>query len=67
MGYFPCAPRRPTIAFSIALLDFLSLHDLHTAPNARAWADTLRQFWMRRGHVVNDKASHHIPHLILRC
>lgn len=55
MGFFPCAPRRPTVAFSLRLLEFMALHDLHVAPNVRAWASTLRAFWMRRGHVSNDK------------
>lgn len=55
LGFFPCAPRRPTVAFSLRLLDFLSLHDLHVAPNVRAWASTLKIFWTRRGHVANEK------------
>lgn len=55
LGFFPCAPRRPTVAFSLRLLEFLSLHDLHVAPNVRAWASTLQMFWTRRGHMSNEK------------
>lgn len=53
MGYFPCAPRGPSIAFSTALLDFISIHSLNVAPNITAWAETLQTFWARRGHESN--------------
>ncbi|KZV86778.1 hypothetical protein EXIGLDRAFT_621462, partial [Exidia glandulosa HHB12029] len=52
LGYFPCAPRAPSIAFSMRLLDFISIHSLNVAPNITAWATTIETFWMhnsRRG------------------
>ncbi|EJD49275.1 hypothetical protein AURDEDRAFT_30109, partial [Auricularia subglabra TFB-10046 SS5] len=51
-GYFPCAPKCPSIAFSTDLLDFLSIHSLHVAPNFTAWADTLEAFWARRSQPI---------------
>ncbi|KZV80993.1 hypothetical protein EXIGLDRAFT_629243, partial [Exidia glandulosa HHB12029] len=49
MGYFPCAPRAPSMAFSLGLLDFISIHSLNVAPNVTAWASTIETFWKRRG------------------
>ncbi|EJD46689.1 hypothetical protein AURDEDRAFT_63001, partial [Auricularia subglabra TFB-10046 SS5] len=57
MGYFPCAPRRPSIAYSIELLEFLTLHDLRVSPNATAWSSTLQEFWQRRGCQVDEKTQ----------
>ncbi|EJD34006.1 hypothetical protein AURDEDRAFT_38893, partial [Auricularia subglabra TFB-10046 SS5] len=51
-GYFPCAPKCPSIAFSTSLLDFICIHCLHVAPNVTAWADTIEAFWGRKGNVV---------------
>ncbi|EJD49157.1 hypothetical protein AURDEDRAFT_59639 [Auricularia subglabra TFB-10046 SS5] len=57
MGYFPCAPKRPSLAFSIRLLEFISLHSLNVAPNITAWAATLEAFWARRGFVIQEKRA----------
>lgn len=48
-GYFPSAPIRPSLAFSLRILEFISLHSLNVAPNVTAWAETLQQYWARRG------------------
>ncbi|EJD44914.1 hypothetical protein AURDEDRAFT_64927 [Auricularia subglabra TFB-10046 SS5] len=48
-GYFPCAPKCPSMAFSVTLLDFISIHSLNVSPNTTAWSDTLETFWARRG------------------
>lgn len=48
-GYFPCAPKSPSMAFSTALLEFISIHSLNVAPNSTAWSHTLETFWSRRG------------------
>ncbi|EJD39690.1 hypothetical protein AURDEDRAFT_44141, partial [Auricularia subglabra TFB-10046 SS5] len=50
-GFFPCAPKRPSIAFSLPLLEFISIHSLNVAPNSSAWADTLQLFWQRRRYM----------------
>ncbi|EJD38609.1 hypothetical protein AURDEDRAFT_40538, partial [Auricularia subglabra TFB-10046 SS5] len=46
-GYFPCAPLAPSMAFSLELLHFISIHSLLVAPNITAWAETLETFWSR--------------------
>lgn len=66
-GYFPSAPMSPSMAFSTALLEFISIHSLNVAPNSTAWSDTLETFWSRRGaparhHVRSDE---HPPGLLL--
>ncbi|EJD40662.1 hypothetical protein AURDEDRAFT_31976, partial [Auricularia subglabra TFB-10046 SS5] len=43
-GYFPCAPKAPSMAFSFALLELISIHSLHVSPNVTAWAETLEKF-----------------------
>ncbi|KZV88481.1 hypothetical protein EXIGLDRAFT_583141, partial [Exidia glandulosa HHB12029] len=47
-GYFPCAPMSPSMAFSLDLLEFISIHSLNVAPNSTAWSHTLEAFWARR-------------------
>lgn len=37
------------MAFSTALLEFITIHSLNVAPNSTAWSDTLETFWGRRG------------------
>ncbi|KZV91461.1 hypothetical protein EXIGLDRAFT_570594, partial [Exidia glandulosa HHB12029] len=49
MGYFPCAPLSPSMAFSFDLLQLISIHSLNVAPNASAWSNTLEAFWGRHG------------------
>ncbi|EJD36771.1 hypothetical protein AURDEDRAFT_45927, partial [Auricularia subglabra TFB-10046 SS5] len=56
-GYFPCAPKRPSMAFSFRLLELISLHSLHVAPNTTAWAATLENFWDRRGFTIPEKRA----------
>ncbi|EJD43482.1 hypothetical protein AURDEDRAFT_66435, partial [Auricularia subglabra TFB-10046 SS5] len=56
-GYFPCAPKRPSMAFDCRLLEFISLHSLHVAPNNTAWATTLESFWARRGYAVDESRA----------
>ncbi|KZV99877.1 hypothetical protein EXIGLDRAFT_605214, partial [Exidia glandulosa HHB12029] len=43
-GYFPCAPRRPSLAFNLEMLEFITLHSMNVAPNVTAWATTLQQY-----------------------
>lgn len=44
------------MAFSMALLEFISIHSLNVAPNSTAWSDTLETFWSRRGAT----SRHHV-------
>ncbi|KAH7100406.1 hypothetical protein BKA62DRAFT_620099, partial [Auriculariales sp. MPI-PUGE-AT-0066] len=52
-GFFPCAPVRPSMAFSIRLLSWFTCMSLHLAPNTTAWAAVLAMFWER--HSVRTK------------
>ncbi|EJD42055.1 hypothetical protein AURDEDRAFT_67976, partial [Auricularia subglabra TFB-10046 SS5] len=56
-GFFPCAPKCPSIAFSLDILEFISLHSLNVSPNTTAWADTLDAYWARRGRLVRNKGN----------
>lgn len=44
------------MAFSTALLEFITIHSLNVAPNSTAWSDTLETFWGRRG----VPSKHHV-------
>lgn len=65
LGYFPCAPIRPSLAFSLQLLELVSVHALNVAPNTTAWATTLETFWARRGFVVETRVSRALSFLAL--
>jgi len=55
MGYFPCAPIRPTFAFDINLLEFVSTASHHMAPNVAGWSSALQYFLSVRGYLVGEK------------
>ena len=54
MGYFPCAPIRPTLAVDINLLEFVSIASHHMAPNVTGWSSTLQHFLSIRGYLVGE-------------
>ncbi|KIY47979.1 hypothetical protein FISHEDRAFT_13318, partial [Fistulina hepatica ATCC 64428] len=37
-GYFPCAPKLPTLAFSTSVLDIAREMALRSSPNVTAWS-----------------------------
>ena len=51
LGFFACAPIRPTLAVDINLLQFVSLGFLNMAPNVTGWARTIEEFLRVRGYV----------------
>jgi hypothetical protein len=51
LGFFPCAPTRPTLAVDINLLQFVSFGFLNMAPNVTGWAKTIEDFLCVRGYV----------------
>jgi hypothetical protein len=51
IGFFPCAPIRPTLAVDINLLQFVSFGFLNMAPNITGWAKTIEDFLRIRGYV----------------
>ncbi|EIN03795.1 hypothetical protein PUNSTDRAFT_77692, partial [Punctularia strigosozonata HHB-11173 SS5] len=60
-GYFPCAPKAPSVAFDINMLELMAALFLRVAPNITAWASTLeaflgaRQFKLRTRHSVRRR------------
>ena len=54
MGYFPCAPIRPTLAFDINLLEFVTIASHHMAPNVTGWSHTLQYFLSIRGYLFGE-------------
>lgn len=53
LGFFPCAPIRPTLAVDINFLQFVSFGFLNMAPNITGWATTIEEFLRVRGYVFN--------------
>jgi hypothetical protein len=51
LGFFGCAPVRPTLAVDINLLQFVSLGFLNMAPNVTGWARTIEDFLHVRGYI----------------
>jgi hypothetical protein len=51
LGFFACAPLRPTLAVDINLLQFVSFGFLNMAPNVTGWAKTIEEFLRVRGYV----------------
>ncbi|KIJ37884.1 hypothetical protein M422DRAFT_177337, partial [Sphaerobolus stellatus SS14] len=44
MGFFGCAPIRPSVAFDVNLLDLISTNMFYLAPNISGWGLTLEWF-----------------------
>ena len=55
MGYFPCAPVRPTLAFDINLLEFVTIASHHMAPNVAGWSNALQYFLSIHRYLVGEK------------
>lgn len=57
LGFFPCAPLRPTLAVNINLLQFVSFGFLNMAPNVTGWAKTIEEFLRVRGYAFSGAVS----------
>jgi len=55
MGYFPCAPVRPTLTFDINLLELVTIASHHMAPNVTGWSSSLQEFLLLRGYLLGEK------------
>ena len=55
MGYFPSAPIRPTLAFDINLLEFVTVASDHMAPNVTGWSNALQHFLSIRGYRFGEQ------------
>jgi hypothetical protein len=57
IGYFPCAPVRPTLAIDINLLEFVTLASHNMAPNVMGWSNTLQEFLSIHGYLLGAKVQ----------
>ncbi|KIJ36263.1 hypothetical protein M422DRAFT_261408 [Sphaerobolus stellatus SS14] len=55
MGFFGCAPIRPSVAFDVNLLDLISTNMFYLAPNISGWGLTLEWFWNERGYTMGPR------------
>lgn len=54
-GLFPCAPRAPSLAVDLRLLEFVKTLFVRMAPNATAWCDALESFLHGRGYKLETR------------
>ncbi|KAJ7149089.1 hypothetical protein C8R43DRAFT_1128849 [Mycena crocata] len=56
-GLFPCAPRRPTLAVDLRLLELAKKLFVRIAPNKTAWTSTLEDFLGSLGFTLAHEGS----------
>ncbi|KAK7448049.1 hypothetical protein VKT23_013806 [Stygiomarasmius scandens] len=54
-GLFPCAPKQPTLAVDIRMLDFVSRLFLRISPNHTAWCGAVEDFLRSQGYRLQGK------------
>ncbi|KAH6886114.1 hypothetical protein BKA70DRAFT_1377276 [Coprinopsis sp. MPI-PUGE-AT-0042] len=55
VGYFPCAPVRPSLAVDIRMLEFMHELYVRSAPNRTAWASALESVYSNQGLLAADR------------
>ncbi|KAH6869852.1 hypothetical protein BKA70DRAFT_1490269 [Coprinopsis sp. MPI-PUGE-AT-0042] len=55
IGYFPCAPLRPSLAVDIRMLEFMRELYVRSAPNRTAWASALESVYANQGLLAADR------------
>jgi hypothetical protein len=55
LGYFPCAPVRPSLAVDINFLEFVTTASHYMAPNVLGWASTLHEFLHVRAYSIGSE------------
>jgi len=58
LGFFPCAPKRPSLAVDLNLLDLIRLYSLYTSPNITGWSQTIETYLKARGHTLRTDVCH---------
>ncbi|KAJ7583707.1 hypothetical protein C8J56DRAFT_1005111 [Mycena floridula] len=53
-GFFPCAPKLPTLAVDVNMLDFVSGLFLNIAPNHTAWTSAVEDFLVKRQYKLDS-------------
>ena len=66
MGYFPCAPTRPTLAIDINFLEFVSIASHHMAPNVAGWSAAIQSFLSIRGYLGGEKVHISLTRVLYR-
>ncbi|KAF8065223.1 hypothetical protein FPV67DRAFT_1419584 [Lyophyllum atratum] len=56
-GLFPCAPKQPSLAVDLNMLDFVRELFLRSPPNNTAWCDTLDGFLAKRKYKLKTMGS----------
>ncbi|KII83750.1 hypothetical protein PLICRDRAFT_83678, partial [Plicaturopsis crispa FD-325 SS-3] len=56
-GLFPCAPRAPSLAVDLRMLEFVRTLFVRVPPNATAWCDALEDFLDGRGYKLDSRNS----------
>ncbi|KAK7444534.1 hypothetical protein VKT23_015212 [Stygiomarasmius scandens] len=54
-GLFPCAPKQPTLAVDVRMLDFVSRLFLRVSPNHTAWCSAVEDFLRCQGYRLQGK------------
>jgi len=55
IGYFPCVPVRPMLAFDINLLELVTIASHHMAQNVAGWSSSLQEFLLIHGYPLGEK------------
>ncbi|KIJ39761.1 hypothetical protein M422DRAFT_174688 [Sphaerobolus stellatus SS14] len=56
-GLFPCAPKQPSMAFDINMLELVTSTMFYIAPNISGWSLGLEWFWKTRGYVLGAREN----------
>lgn len=56
-GYFPCAPHRPSIVFSMDVLEKMKNVWAEIAPNVTGWAEGMERSLRDRGYHFGQPVS----------
>ncbi|KII90299.1 hypothetical protein PLICRDRAFT_78542, partial [Plicaturopsis crispa FD-325 SS-3] len=56
-GMFPCAPRAPSLAVDVRVLEFVTALFVRMPPNTTAWCDALESFLDGRGYKLDTRNS----------
>ncbi|THU80594.1 hypothetical protein K435DRAFT_874226 [Dendrothele bispora CBS 962.96] len=54
-GLFPCAPKRPTLAVDIHMLDFVNRLFLRVSPNHTAWCGAVEDYLQFQGYKLQGQ------------
>jgi hypothetical protein len=56
-GFFPCTPKKPSMAVDLNVLDFTRLLFLQIAPNMTGYSAAMESFLRDRGYQTGTEVS----------